>query len=369
MPTPTTHRFLIIADGQFGPMTSKTANCCIRYMPERIVGVLDRAHAGKTARDVLGFGGAIPVVGDFERSLALGASAVLIGIAPTGGRLPPEWRGWLRTAIERGLEIWSGLHTFIGDDPELGSLARERGVRILDARKPPPNLPVADGRAAEVDAYVVHTVGSDCNVGKMTAQVELRNALVERGQRTRFVATGQTGIFLEGWGIAVDAVVADFIAGAAETLVLEAARDADIILVEGQGSLIHPGYSGVTLGLLHGSCPDALILCHQASRGYIGDYHGREPWVKIPPLTELVEIYERAAAPVRPARVIGICLNTFDLTDAQAAAAIARATAETGLPAADPVRFGPAPLADAIVREATAARDAAAPVGAEPPRA
>jgi len=369
MPTPTAHRFLIIADGQFGPMTSKTANCCIRYMPERIVGVLDRAHAGKTARDVLGFGGAIPVVGDFERSLALGASAVLIGIAPTGGRLPPEWRGWLRTAIERGLEIWSGLHTFIGDDPELGSLARERGVRILDARKPPPNLPVADGRAAEVDAYVVHTVGSDCNVGKMTAQVELRNALVERGQRTRFVATGQTGIFLEGWGIAVDAVVADFIAGAAETLVLEAARDADIILVEGQGSLVHPGYSGVTLGLLHGSCPDALILCHQATRGYIGDYHGREPWVKIPPLAELVEIYERAAAPVRPARVIGICLNTFDLTDAQAAAAIARATAETGLPAADPVRFGPAPLADAIVREATAARDAAAPVGAEPPRA
>ena len=356
MPTPTTHRFLIIADGQFGPMTSKTANCCIRYMPERIVGVLDRAHAGKTARDVLGFGGAIPVVGEFERALTLGASAVLIGIAPTGGRLPPEWRGWLRTAIERGLEIWSGLHTFIGDDPELGSLARERGVRILDARKPPPNLPVADGRAAEVDAYVVHTVGSDCNVGKMTAQVELRNALVERGHRTRFVATGQTGIFLEGWGIAVDAVVADFIAGAAETLVLEAARDADIILVEGQGSLVHPGYSGVTLGLLHGSCPDALILCHQATRTYIGDYHGREPWVKIPPLPELVEIYERAAAPVRPAKVIGICLNTFDLTDAQAEAAISRAAADTGLPTTDPVRFGAAPLVDAIVREAMAAR-------------
>src|SRR5438876_674300 len=213
-------------------------------MPERIVGVLDRSHVGKTAQDVLGFGGAIPVVGEFERGLALGASAVLIGIAPAGGQLPAEWRSWLRTAIERGLEIWSGLHTFIGDDPELGSLARERGVRILDARKPPPNLPVADGRAAEVDAYVVHTVGSDCNVGKMTAQVELRNALVERGHRTRFVATGQTGIFLEAW-----------------------------------------------------------------------------------------------------------------------------ATAATGLPGADPHGLGPGPLADAIGREATAARDAAAPVGAEPPRA
>src|SRR2546421_374041 len=272
------------------------------------------------------------------------------------GRLPAEWRGWLRTAIERGLEIWSGLHTFIGDDPELGALARERGVRIFDARRPPANLPVADGLAAEVDAYVVHTVGSDCNVGKMTAQVELRNALIARGHRTRFVATGQTGIFIEGWGIAVDAVVADFIAGASEWLVLEAAKDADIILVEGQGSLIHPGYSGVTLGLLHGCCPDALILCHQATRDHIGDYHGREPWVKIPPLPELVEIYEHAAAPVRPTKVIGICLNTFDMSEAQARDAVARAADETGLPATDPVRFGSAPLVDAIIQGAMAAK-------------
>ena len=352
------HRFLIIADGQFEPMTSKTANCCIRYMPERIVGVFDRAKAGKTVQQVLGFGGSIPVVGNFEQGLRLGggATAVLIGIAPMGGRLPAEWRGWLRTAIERGLEIWSGLHTFIGDDPELGALARERGVRIFDARKAPPNLPVADGLAAEVNAYVVHTVGSDCNVGKMTAQVELRNALVNRGHRTRFVATGQTGIFIEGWGIAVDAVVADFIAGAAEWLVLEAAKDADIILVEGQGSLIHPGYSGVTLGLLHGCCPDALILCHQATRDYIGDYHGREPWVKIPPLAELVEIYERAAAPVRPTKVIGICLNTYDMTDAQAREAVEHAAAETGLPATDPVRFDATPLVDAIIQGAMATR-------------
>src|SRR5205814_10200171 len=209
---------------------------------------------------------------------------------------------------------------------------------------------------AEVDAYVVHTVGSDCNVGKMTAQVELRNGLIKRGHRTRFVATGQTGTFIEGWGIAVEAVVADFIAGASEWLVLEAAKDADIILVEGQGSLIHPGYSGVTLGLLHGSCPDALILCHQATRDFIGDYHGREPWVRIPPLAGLVEIYGRAAAPVRPTKVIGICLNTFDMTEAAARAAVAQAAADTGLPATDPVRFGAGPLVEVITREAMAAR-------------
>ena len=346
------HRFLILADGQFGPLTSKTANSCVRYFPERIVAVLDRGQAGKTVQDVLGFGGAIPVVGDFAAGLKLGATAVLIGIAPAGGQLPAEWRVWLRTAIEQGKEIWSGLHTFIGDDPELAALARERGTRIWDARKPPLPLPIADGRAGDVDAFVILAVGSDCNVGKMTAQLQLRDALVRRGRRTSFVATGQTGMFIEGWGIAVDAVVADFIAGAAEDLVLRGAKDHDIVLVEGQGSLIHPGYSGVTLGLLHGSCPDAMILCHQSSREFIGDYSGRAPWVRIPPLRELVDIYERAAAPVHTSRVIGICLNTFDLDDRAARDAIRRASDETGLPATDPVRFDPAPLVTAIERAA-----------------
>ena len=350
------HRFLIIADGDFGPLTSKTANSCIRYFPERIVAVLDRKQAGKTAQDVLGFGGNIPVVGDFERGVAQGrgATEVMVGIAPAGGRLPEEWRAWLRSAIDKKLEIWSGLHTFIGDDPELGPLAKARGVRIFDARKPPPNLPIADGRTAEVDALVVLAVGSDCNVGKMTAQLQLRDALVQRGHRTSFVATGQTGIFIEGWGIAVDAVVADFIAGAAEQLVLQAAKDNDIVLVEGQGSLIHPGYSGVTLGLLHGSCPDALILCHQVTRDYIGDYHGREPWVKIPSYPELIDIHERAAQPVHPTKVIGISLNTYDMDEHAAREAVAKAAEETGLPATDPVRFDATPLVDAIVKEATA---------------
>ena len=345
------HRFLIIADGEFGPLSSKTANSCIRYFPERIVAVLDRQQAGKTVQDVLGFGGKIPVVGDFERGIAQGngATAVMIGIAPPGGRLPDEWKGWMRSAIEKRLEIWSGLHTFIGDDPELGPLAKARGVRILDARRPPPNLPIADGRAAEVDALVVLAVGSDCNVGKMTAQLQLRDELVRRGHRTSFVATGQTGIFIEGWGIAVDAVVADFIAGAAEQLVLQGAKDNDIVLVEGQGSLIHPGYSGVTLGLLHGSCPDALILCHQVTRTHIGDYHGREPWVPIPSYTEMIEIYESAAQPVHPTKVIGICLNTYDMDEAAAREACTRAAEETGLPATDPVRFDSDALVDAII--------------------
>ncbi len=346
------HRFLIVADGEFDPLTSKTANSCLRYFPERIVAVLDRRHAGATVQDVLGYGGAIPVVATLDAGLAHHPTALLIGIAPRGGQLPPAWRPWLRTAIEQGLEVWSGLHAFVGDDPELGPLAAAHGVRLLDARRPPPDLPVAEARAADVDSYVVLTVGSDCSVGKMTTQLELRRALTRRGHRARFVATGQTGIFIDGAGIAVDAVPADFVAGAAETLVLEAARDADIVLVEGQGSLIHPGYSGVTLGLMHGAAPAAMILCHEATRRSLGDYRARGSRGVIPPLPDLVDVYQRAAAWVRPAPVIAVALNTLGLDESAARAAIQGAHRETGLPVTDPVRFGAEALADAVIRGA-----------------
>jgi uncharacterized NAD-dependent epimerase/dehydratase family protein len=342
-------KYLILAEGSFGPETSKTANSAIRYFPERVVGVLDSTATGRTCQEVLGFGGAIPVVRTIDEGFARQPSAVLIGIAPAGGRLPAEWRGWILSALDRGLPVWSGLHTYLGDDPELAARARARGVTITDARKPPAQLPVSTARAKDVDAYVVLTVGSDCNVGKMTAQLQLVRDLRARGLTTRFAPTGQTGMLIDGWGIAVDAVVADFIGGAAEQLVLEGAQGSDVVLVEGQGSLIHPGYSGVTLGLLHGSCPSGMILCHQSSRKYVGDYGGRNAWLEIPPLRELVRIYEDAARPVHPSKVIAVALNTYDLDAAAARAAVAEASRDTGLPATDPVRFDPKPLVDAVV--------------------
>jgi len=341
-------RFLIVADGDFSPMTSKTANSVIRFLPERTVGVLDRQQAGQTVQEVLGFGGALPVVGSMREGLALGPTAILIGIAPQGGRMPTEWRAWLAEALDHGCDLWSGLHTFLGDDPLLAEKARAAGRTIFDLRRPPADLPIASGLAKTVEPLVVLTVGTDCNVGKMTAQLQLTRRLNERGIRTRFVATGQTGIMIEGWGIAVDAVVADFIAGAAERLVLEGARDADIVLVEGQGSINHPGYSGVTLGLLHGACPDALILCHQCTREYIGDYR-QAAWLRIPPLIEYIRLYETIGSAVHPTKVIGISLNTYDMSEAEARRACEAAARETGLPATDPVRFDPAPLVDAVV--------------------
>jgi uncharacterized NAD-dependent epimerase/dehydratase family protein len=285
-----------------------------------------------------------------REGLALGPTAVLIGIAPKGGQLPPEWRAWLGEALDAGCDVWNGLHSFLSEDPALAAKASAKGRKLLDLRRPPVDLPIASGLAKELDPLVVLTVGTDCNVGKMTAQLQLTKRLNDGGIRTRFVPTGQTGIMIEGWGIAVDAVVADFIAGAAEWLTVEGSKNADVVLVEGQGSINHPGYSGVTLGLLHGSCPDALILCHQYTREYIGDYR-EAVWLRIPPLTEYIRLYESIGAAVHPTRVVAISLNTYDLSDVQARRACDQAQRETGLPATDPVRFDPAPLVNAIAEE------------------
>jgi len=339
-------RFLILAEGQFGPLTSKTANSCIRYTPDRVSAVIDSRRAGKTSQQILGFGGAIPVVSSVEAGLTQKprADALLIGVAPTGGKLPVEWRTMVLAAIDNGLEIWSGLHTFIGDDPEFAARAQARNVAIHDLRKSPKDLPVAAGRVRQVDATVILTVGTDCNIGKMTAALQVRDALRARGPRVRFVGTGQTGILIEGWGTAVDAVIADFIAGAAERLVLDAADGADIILVEGQGSVIHPGYSGVTMGLIHGSLPHAMVMCHQPSRKHIGN----NTWIPIPPLPKFIALHEAIVANLRPAPVIAVSLNTYDLSLRAAQTVIARTAKQTGLPTTDPVRFDPAPIAEAI---------------------
>ncbi|HWC32536.1 MAG TPA: NAD-dependent epimerase/dehydratase family protein, partial [Actinomycetota bacterium] len=194
-------------------------------------------------------------------------------------------------------------------------------------------------------ASVVLTVGSDCAVGKKTMAIELDREARARGVRSVFVPTGQTGIMIAGWGIAVDAVVADFLAGAAERLVVEGARRGDLLWVEGQGAILHPQFSGVTLGLYHGSAPHLLVLCHLAGTTEIEGCPGHA----IPPLAELVELHERLALPARPATVAAVALNTSGLDESEARRAVEAAEDETGLPADDPVRFGPGRLVDAIL--------------------
>ena len=247
----------------------------------------------------------------------------------------------------------AGLHAFLADDPELAAAAARSGARLHDVRRPIVSRRVAARRTTRVPALVVLTVGSDCNVGKMTTALELQQGLLRRQVRASFVATGQTGILVADRGLPVDAVPADFVAGEIEHQVLEAAREADVVVVEGQGALHHPGYSGVTLGLLHGTAPKAMILCHQAGRenvrrpGATDDEARSEP--VIPPLPTLIDAYERAAAWVHPSRVIGIALNTWGLSEAEARRAVLRAAEETNVPATDPVRFGADPLVEAVL--------------------
>jgi uncharacterized NAD-dependent epimerase/dehydratase family protein len=322
----------------------------LRYRPQRVATVIDSTRAGLTAHECVGVGGDIPVVGGLDAAAERGAGALLIGVAPQGGGLPPEWRATVRDALTRGWDVLSGLHVFLGDDPELASIAAAHGARIVDARRPPAARPVAARRAASVDSLVALTVGTDCNVGKMTTALELARGFEARGTSAAFVATGQTGMFIADHGVAVDAVPADFVAGVVEQLVLEAARAADVVVVEGQGALHHPAYSGVTLALLHGACPRAIVLCHQAGRERVrapfGATNDGEP--RIEPLSVLVHAYEAAAEWVSTGRVVGVALNTHGLSDAEARRAVDEASRETGLPATDPVRDGADVLVDAL---------------------
>jgi uncharacterized NAD-dependent epimerase/dehydratase family protein len=335
-------RYLLLAEGFSGdPHYGKTMRGVLRYRREDVVAILDSTRVGETEEGV-------PVLGTVEDALPLGPSTALVGAATQGGRFPPEWSDILRTCVEHGLDVENGLHVFLADDPELQALAAERGVELRDLRRPPVGLSTATGENFAVDAKIVLTVGSDCAIGKMTVSLELDLEARRRGLRSVFVPTGQTGMVIAGWGIAVDAVVADFVAGAAERLVAEGrARGGELLWVEGQGALLHPVYSGVTLGLYHGSVPHLLVLCHEVGRTEI-EGAGGGPHL-IPPLSELVELHERVALPARPTRVAAVALNTRAAGDDEARAAIAAAEEETGLPADDPVRFGAAKLVDAVL--------------------
>jgi uncharacterized NAD-dependent epimerase/dehydratase family protein len=333
-------RLLVLAEGRSDdPHYGKTGLGVVRYRPESVVALLDSQRVGETVAG-------LPIVGTVEDALPFGPTTALVGVATQGGRFPPAWRELLKSCIANGLDVENGLHEFIAADPELAELAARHGVELRDLRRPPAGLNVPTGGNLEHGARVVLTVGSDCAIGKMSVSLELDAEARRRGLASRFVPTGQTGIAIAGWGMAVDAVVSDFVAGAAERLVLEGVeRGGELLQVEGQGSLLHPAYSGVTLGLMHGSAPHAYVLCHRAGQTVVDD----DERFPIPPLSELVGLHERMSLLARPARVLAIALNTRDLDDTVARAAIETAADETGLPADDVVRFGAGRLVDAIL--------------------
>ncbi|MFM7733219.1 MAG: DUF1611 domain-containing protein [Cyanobium sp.] len=328
-------------------MHGKTGLTLLRYRNAPLLAVVDPDHAGGPLEAITGIRRAVPIVASIAEALPLlpagGAPVVaVVGLAPSGGRLSEEVRADVAAALRAGLSVASGLHTRLGDDPQLAALVQS-GRWIWDLRREPDDLPVGAARAAALPGRRLLAVGTDMSVGKMSACLELWAAARRAGRDARFVPTGQAGILIAGGGVALDAVRVDYAAGAVEQAVLAAAAGATaetLLLVEGQGSFCHPG-STATLPLLRGSQPTELLLVHRAGQRSIRNL----PEIPLPPLRELVISLERMAALARPAggapvRVAAIALNTGHLDAAAAAGAIAAVQAETGLACTDPVREG-----------------------------
>jgi uncharacterized NAD-dependent epimerase/dehydratase family protein len=331
-------RYAVLAEGWFARNHAKTAHGLIRYGRDEVVCVMDSTLAGKRISEVLpDLGRDAPIVATLDEALTYSPSSILVGLAPPGGRLPEEWMETLKAAADAGIEIVSGLHQRLA--PEFPDKP------VWDVREPPGDIPLFSGEGFDVEQKVALTVGTDSAIGKMTATLEIERAAGEARISTEFVPTGQTGVIIAGWGVCVDAVISDFVAGASEQLVLEAAKASpDLVLVEGQGSLGHPAYSGVTLGLMHGSCPDCLILCSADPAEEV--FRG----VPRPSPARVARLYEEVAALIKPAPVVAVSLNTRGMEESEARSLIAAVADETGLPAADPFRSSATPILEAILQ-------------------
>lgn len=334
-------RIALLTDGYSTPFMAKTAISLLRYRPEDMVALIDRETPASNTAELFNVPVAVPVIRELSQAEQL--DAVYIGIAPPGGKLPDSWRDILRSALERKLDIVSGLHDFLVDDPEYVSLANASGSRLLDVRKNRYKS-TGSGRSFRPGNLRIHTVGHDCSVGKMVVTLELEKALKAAGHDAKFLATGQTGIMVSGRGVPIDCVVGDFVNGAAEELVAEHEKH-DFLLIEGQGSISHPAFSAVTAGLLHGCAPDGLIFCYEAGRTLVKGLSD----IPIAPLKQQIAALESMANLRHPCKVIGIAINTRTLSPEQAEAEVARAEQEYNLPACDVYRDGPEKLLQATI--------------------
>ncbi|HYF49642.1 MAG TPA: DUF1611 domain-containing protein [Planctomycetota bacterium] len=334
-------RMMILTEGQLGIFSSKTATSLIRYCPDETVCVLDSkaARSGKRLEEIINVGHGIPIVSTVAEGLKHKPDQLVIGIAPVGGKLPESWRKIILQAISAGLHIVSGLHHILNDDKEFAAAAKRKKVTIWDCRVAPADISVAEDKLRDLKQRRVALVGSDCNLGKMVTSIELDRGLRKAGYDSEFVATGQTGIMIAGSGIATDHVISDYVNGAAERLCWER-RKRQIVIIEGQGSVFHPAYSGVTVGMLHGSMPHAIIYQHGPKRTRIHHYEK----FPIPPVPQGIKLVEDLVKPLFPAKVIAVGLNTVGMTDDEAERAMRKLEDETGLPAADPIRHGPEKL-------------------------
>ena len=319
----------------------------MRYGVAPTVVVIDRDTAGRSLRELTRIPCDAPIVATVEEALQLEPDTLIPAVAPAGGILPADWWDDVKKGVAAGLNLVNGLHQPLAENPELRPLLTP-GHWIWDIRQEPTGLENGMGRAKDVAAKRVLFVGTDMANGKMTAAIEMNRAARARGIRSKFLATGQIGIAISGEGIALDAVRVDFATGAVEQMVLRHGTDHDLLFIEGQGSLLHPASSGA-YALMRGAMPTHLILVHRAGQESIM----RAPWVRIPPLTEVIHLHESvssAAGSLPPARVAGIALNCAKLTDEEARRAVEQTKSDTGLPVTDVIRFGVDSLLDGLLR-------------------
>lgn len=332
--------FLLYAQDRLHPLGSKTANGLIMFRTDEIQVIVDQSKAGQTAQDVLGYGGDIPIVGSMSEALEYQIDTLAIGIAPIGGAVNPAWLPDLTIALKKGIEVWAGLHQQLSEFDEMQDF-REL---IWDVRRPPAGLKVARGHWRDRKSKVLLTIGSDSNVGKMTTALTLQKQLKEIGLDSIFVGTGQTGMMISGRGVAVDAVISDFVNGAIEAEIDKVDGQAPLIIVEGQGAITHMGYSGVTLGLIHGCMPDAFVLAHQPSR-VEDDY--KHP---LPDLRTVIDLHEALLAPFKKSKVLGINLYGKGLSAEQCQQECQEIYSDVKLPVEDMVNAPKRIVAEALIQ-------------------
>lgn len=336
------HKLALYMEGHLGGMYGKMGNGILRYSPNPIVAIIDSTAVGKSVSELTGIASDVPIVSTVDQAKKLGAEVLVLAIAPSGGAMPTEWYSALDEAVEKGLSLVNGLHDLL--TPRYPVL--RQGQFVWDIRVEPPGLEIGRGLAAELPNKRVLMIGTDMAIGKMTAGLEIYKLALDQGVKASFVATGQIGITLTGAGVPLDAIRVDYASGAIEREVMHA-KDSELVIIEGQGSLINPS-STANMALLRGSCPTHLVLCHKAGMETLQKF----PQIKIPPLADFLMLYEDLATAcgvfARP-KTAGVCLNTSHLSASDAKAACEHLEEELGIPVADPVRAAPERILEAIL--------------------
>jgi uncharacterized NAD-dependent epimerase/dehydratase family protein len=338
-------RMVILAEGRLSSAGLRMVIAALLYIPDRVVAVIDSTKDRSTTQELIGFGGAIPVVHSLEEALVYEPDSLLIGIMPLGGHMPDSWRSIVEMALVKGLHVVSALKKNLRQDEYFSRLADEHGARIHDLLHVSKTHQIrAQGSWRKRTVNTILTVGTDSNTGKMTTALMLYREMLRRGISVSLIGTGPTGILISGRGVAVEAVTSDFLEGAIEFEVDKAVNDGvEYVIVEGQSAITNSGNAAIAMGLLHGAMPDAMILCHQPSR--LIDGYG----LPLPSVATVRDLHESLMRVYKPSQVVGIGLNSMDLSTEELRSVAGDLQHEHGLPVLDPMREHPGPLVDAIL--------------------